>query len=247
VPASVGSAQPASPTALPRSAATALHSGAGAGGDGTASPYAAVAGGAQRAAHALRHDPRVVESIAPSHEAAAAPAVRDAVVLTTLEPAAAPEPASAPVPAATAVPAGRLRSLADVAALAAERRAIDLKHAVETQLRPVRFEPGHIEVELARGAPVTLAGRLGARLTEWTGERWIVSVVSGGGAATLAEAAREEARLRERDARGHPLVQAVLARFPGAEIVDVRINEPAEAEGMLDAPPDDDQTGPDDD
>ena len=67
-------------------------------------------------------------------------------------------------------------------------------------------------------------------------------VVGSGGAATIAEVrAREKGDLEAR-AREHPMVQAVLAAFPGAEIRDVR---PADALGAPATPPADD--GEDDD
>ena len=73
-----------------------------------------------------------------------------------------------------------------------------------------------------------LAARLAQRLQLWTGARWGVAVVGSGGAATIAEVrAAEKGDLRARSL-AHPMVQAVLAAFPGAEIRDVR---PADALG----------------
>jgi DNA polymerase-3 subunit gamma/tau len=68
--------------------------------------------------------------------------------------------------------------------------------------------------------------------------RWGVAVVGTGGAATIAEV-REALRgdLRAR-ALAHPMVQAVLQAFPGAEVRDVR---PADAlEPAARAPTEDD-------
>jgi DNA polymerase-3 subunit gamma/tau len=125
----------------------------------------------------------------------------------------APRPASGPV----------LASLADVAALCGERRELRLKFAVERQLRPIRFEPGRIEVEPTADAPSDLAGELGRKLTDWTGTRWVVTVTRGAGGTTLHdERVATESRRRD-DAVADPLVSAVLARFPGAKIVDVRV------------------------
>ena len=75
-------------------------------------------------------------------------------------------------------------------------------------------------------APPDLAARLAQRLQLWTGARWGVAVVGSGGAATIAEVrATEKGDLRARSLE-HPMVQAVLAAFPGAEIREVR---PADA------------------
>ena len=67
-----------------------------------------------------------------------------------------------------------------------------------------------------------MTGELSRKLSEWTGKRWMVIVSAEQGAPSLrAQAEMRKAELKD-GVRGDPLVQAVLARFPGAEIVDVR-------------------------
>ena len=116
-------------------------------------------------------------------------------------------------------------SFESVVELIRQKRDMLLLNEVETSLRLARYSPGRIEFEPAPGARPDLASRLGQRLQGWTGARWAVSVVSSGGAATLAEA--REAGIAEvrADAAGNPLVQAILAAFPGARITDVRSPE----------------------
>ena len=123
-------------------------------------------------------------------------------------------------------------------ALAGEKRELMLKHALEDTVRLIRFEPGRIELALTEHAPSGFAGALSGKLEEWTGRRWMIAVArdpgsgSGAGAAapTIAEARiSAQARLLD-DARADPVVAAVLSRFPGAEIVDVRVRA---AEGDL--------------
>jgi DNA polymerase-3 subunit gamma/tau len=65
-------------------------------------------------------------------------------------------------------------------------------------------------------------GDLGNRISQWTGRRWMVVISAEQGEPTVRsqiEARREE---NERGVRADPLVQAVLQKFPGAEIVAVR-------------------------
>jgi DNA polymerase-3 subunit gamma/tau len=58
-----------------------------------------------------------------------------------------------------------------------------------------------------------------------------VTVSTAAGGQTVAEQRQERERERRHDAASHPLVQAVLSSFPGAEIVDVRDRaSPPEAE-----------------
>jgi len=153
----------------------------------------------------------------PPSTRAMAPA-RDAVARLA-EPAAAP---AAPTP-----PALTVARFEDLIALAAERRDLVVKTALERDVRLVRFEDGKLEVALEPGAAATLVGELSRKLSQWTGKRWMVAVSAEPGAPTVK--AQAEARRAElmRGLTADPLVQAVLNRFPGAEIVDVR--RPADA------------------
>jgi DNA polymerase-3 subunit gamma/tau len=127
-------------------------------------------------------------------------------------------PAPAPEPGALA----RYATFEDVVALVRARRDVSLLVEIETGLRLARYAPGRIEFEPAAEAAPDLAARLAQRLQLWTGVRWGVAVVGSGGGATIAEVREaEKGDLRARSL-AHPMVQAVLAAFPGAEIREVR-------------------------
>jgi len=76
-------------------------------------------------------------------------------------------------------------------------------------------------------------------LGEWTGRRWIVTVNTTDPAEpTLAEQEIIAENKRRQDAANHPLVQAVMATFPGATIEVVRdmaAEEPEEGDLAFDA------------
>src|SRR5262249_17761805 len=94
-----------------------------------------------------------------------------------------------------------------------------------------------------------LIGDLGRKLQDWTGRRWMVVVSAEQGQPTVKSQIDARRAEMERGVRADPLVQAVLAKFPGAEIVDVRAKgshagaPPAEAPDMPDTiePPFDDE------
>jgi DNA polymerase-3 subunit gamma/tau len=131
----------------------------------------------------------------------------------------APRPVEEPPPAE--VPTLALGSFADVIALAAEKRDIAMKTALERDVRLVRCEDGKLEVALEPSASKTLINDLSRKLTQWTGRRWMVIVSAEQGAPTMrSQNETREAGLKL-GAQADPLVQAVLARFPGAEIVSV--------------------------
>ena len=99
------------------------------------------------------------------------------------------------------------------------RLAVHLREHVHL----VRYAPGILEFRPGEQAPPKLAGTVGRLLQDWTGRRWMVSVSEGeAGAPTLAEQ-RQAAETAERDEiLKHPLVQAALETFPGAELLAVR-------------------------
>jgi DNA polymerase-3 subunit gamma/tau len=110
----------------------------------------------------------------------------------------------------------------DLIAFAGARRDIALKTTLERDVRLVRFEDGQLEIALENKASPALIGDLGQRLEALTGRRWMVVVSTKNGEATVRsqiDARREEVK---RGVQTDPLVQSVLARFPGAQIVAVR-------------------------
>jgi DNA polymerase III subunit gamma/tau len=136
--------------------------------------------------------------------------------------------------AAEIAPVGVPTDLAAIVALIREKRDMVLLTEVEAHLRPVRIGPGRIEFEPAPGARSDLASRLGERLTAWTGLRWGVSVVAGGGAPSLAEARQASDETARALAADHPLVQAVLAAFPQATVRAVRSIAPESSTAAVD-------------
>ena len=131
----------------------------------------------------------------------------------------------------------RYPSFESVLELIRANRDAKLLIEVEGGVRLVGYRPGRIEFEPAPNASGDLAQRLGAALQRWTGNRWAISVVSTGGARTIAEE-RDAADLAMKErATAHPLVQAVLQQFPGAEIAQIRSASEIAASAELDALP----------
>ena len=110
----------------------------------------------------------------------------------------------------------------ELIALAAGKRDLGVKLALERDVRLVGCEDGRLEIALEPSAAKTLVNDLARKFSQWTNRRWMVVVSAEPGQATMK--AQDDVRQAELKTglRADPLVQAVLARFPGAEIVDVR-------------------------
>jgi DNA polymerase-3 subunit gamma/tau len=120
----------------------------------------------------------------------------------------------------------------DLIALAAQKRDLGVKLALERDVRLVRCEDGRLEIGLERSAAKTLVNDLARKFSQWTNRRWMVVVSAEEGQPTVRS--QNEARQAElkTGVRADPLVQAVLARFPGAEVVDVRKGAVALPQGL---------------
>lgn len=129
----------------------------------------------------------------------------------------------------------RLATFADVVALAAARRDLPIKSALECDVRLVRMEDGRLELNLEPAASRGLAHDLSRKLSQWTGRRWVVVISAEEGAPTLRSQAQDAKEELTRELHADPRVKAVMERFPGATIVDVRrIGGAAESEEIVD-------------
>jgi DNA polymerase-3 subunit gamma/tau len=131
----------------------------------------------------------------------------------------------------------RIASFPELVALAGDKRDLLTKAALEADVRLVRIEDGRLEVALERSAARTLINDLSRKLEQWTGRRWTVIVSNEAGQPTLRSQNESERNQRERAAESDPRVQEVLARFPGAKVVEVRKLAPE--------PPESDASGED--
>jgi DNA polymerase-3 subunit gamma/tau len=127
---------------------------------------------------------------------------------------AAPEPQSAP--------ALRITSFPQLVALAGEKRDLLIKAALEADMRLVRIEDGKLEIALEPHASRGLVTDLSRKLEQWSGRRWTVVVSNEAGQPTIRSQNLAEKSARERAAEADPRVQEVLARFPGAKVIEVR-------------------------
>ncbi|MEM7424896.1 MAG: DNA polymerase III subunit gamma/tau [Pseudomonadota bacterium] len=143
--------------------------------------------------------------------------VTEARAQTQLDPADYGEAPGPPPPEPVA-----LASFADVVALAGERRDIRLKTELEAQVRLVSFAPGRLEIALQPGTRPSFPNELMRKLQQWTSERWFVAVSEEKGDAPIKAQKEEQRQSLFREARENETVKAVLEKFPGAELMDVR-------------------------
>jgi DNA polymerase-3 subunit gamma/tau len=129
-----------------------------------------------------------------------------------MQAAAAPQIAAQPQPA----------DFRAIVALFSDNREAALHAQLYGQVHLVRCETGFLEIRTGTDAPPNLAGRVGQCLTEWTGQRWVVTISAEAGEPSLADQDRKAEVLRQERARAHPLMQAVIKAFPDAKLIALK-------------------------
>jgi DNA polymerase-3 subunit gamma/tau len=115
-----------------------------------------------------------------------------------------------------------IASFDEIMKLVAEHRETLLRINIERYVHLVRCERGRIELRLENAAPRGLYSELADKLTRWTGERWVVTLVNAEGEPTLEQQAQARRNAQHAAVLKEPLVQAALKAFAGAKIVAVR-------------------------
>jgi DNA polymerase-3 subunit gamma/tau len=121
-------------------------------------------------------------------------------------------------PSVQAAPQVEIRSFADIIALTEQHCEQVLRAELMRAVHLVSFQPGHLEIRLAEGAPRDLPNRISRFLSNTSGARWMVTVAQSGGADTIGQQMDAQARDKREEVKRHPLVQSILEAFPGAEL-----------------------------
>ncbi len=146
-----------------------------------------------------REAPAVAATEAPRAEIAAPP----------------PPPAASPLPA----------NYEAIVSLFRERTEPRLAHLLSDELRLVEFAPPSLVLAHDSRQSREQLAMIARRLSEWTGQDWQVQFVSEGGAPTLHEASLAADAARLEAARADPVVAALMAEFPDAELIGVEVSE----------------------
>ena len=115
-----------------------------------------------------------------------------------------------------------VRDFNGVVALFAQHREAILRSHIMNFVHLVKFEQGHLSLRLKEGAPPNLLGQMSDRLSQWTGQRWVISLSREEGEPTLADKQQSQEQAVFNEVSTHPAVAEALKAFPGAKIVDIR-------------------------
>ncbi|TYC92915.1 DNA polymerase III subunit gamma/tau [Novosphingobium sp. BW1] len=155
------------------------------------------------------------EAVASAAPAGSAPAT------SAPDQAPAPDPAVPPASATEAIApeflAARWDSLVDEVEHAGGPTVANI---MRMQVRVAQLAPGTLKYELAPSFREDISGYLRDGLAKATGQRWEVERVESGGMPTIVERAEADQAAASQALRRAPLVEATLAAFPDAELIE---------------------------
>lgn len=124
-------------------------------------------------------------------------------------------PATVQASPSSETPKLKPESFQDVLKIVAQSREPLLYSSLMQDVHLVSFEVGKIVMRLGMKASTNLKTQLETLLHQQTGETWTVEIVAEGGAATVVEQNRQHVQKMEQAALDHPIIQEMMAQFPG--------------------------------
>ncbi len=132
-----------------------------------------------------------------------------------------PQPENRPVEVAELA----INSFEELIFLTEDKRDLQTKIWLRHHIQLIDFEDGRMEFSIAGNPPPAFIPHLQDRLKQWTGKRWNLVISSQKGAPSLEEVEQAEEKIKFDAARSDPTVEAILSKYPGAKVVDVRIRQ----------------------
>ena len=118
----------------------------------------------------------------------------------------------------TPTPTVSIKSIADMAKLARDKREMLLAFSIENHVRPIEITDGKLVCSFTDSAPNKLSFDLTKFLTTHTGINWVVETKLEGGEKTQSEVKEEKKNQQLAELKQHPVVGAVLNAFRGSKI-----------------------------
>jgi len=124
-----------------------------------------------------------------------------------------------PAPSAPAAPSGT-SGWAALVKQVEESGQLRLAQVMHDWVRVAEFKPGELTYALVPGYPGDPSAELRDALLRATGERWQVSRIEGDAQPSLRESIEAKREAARAETLTDPMVEAALAAFPGAELID---------------------------
>jgi DNA polymerase-3 subunit gamma/tau len=113
----------------------------------------------------------------------------------------------------------------DIVKLFEQKREMILFTQLKQDVSLVSFAAGRLEINTSATVSADFPQKISKLLSQWTNERWVVTVSQEKGALSLMDQEKIQLQQKKDQLKHDPLVQEVLSAFPGAEVIDFKPKE----------------------
>jgi len=115
----------------------------------------------------------------------------------------------------------KISSLEDLIKLSSRKRDIELKYDLEKNVNLIKFSNGKIDISFNENLEKNFVKKLSAKLLEWTGKRWLITLTKGPGQKTFSELSSiKKKELLEEEKKGE-IYKKFKYIFSDAELIEI--------------------------
>jgi DNA polymerase-3 subunit gamma/tau len=118
-------------------------------------------------------------------------------------------------------PVMQIDSFDAVLALMEQKKEVIMHRYLERESSLVSFTQGAIELNVTPMVPADIPGKIAQKLSEWTGQRWMITLSQTQGEPTRYAVRQQQENAALQEIKQHPLVSEALALFSGAVISNI--------------------------
>ncbi len=118
-----------------------------------------------------------------------------------------------------------IKSFEDLIKICEQKREIQLKYELETNVNLVKFEKKRIEISFNDKIEKNFIKDITKRLFEWTNERWIISLSKEKGNLSIKDNKIKTINKEINEFKATPLYEKIRNSFPDAKLLNVKKNK----------------------
>ncbi len=115
----------------------------------------------------------------------------------------------------------QIKSLDDLIKTCNDKRELQLKYELESNVNLVSFEKNRIEISFNENLSKDFIKTISAKLYDWTNQRWIISLSKKTGELSKKENLKDEKNKNIESAKKTTLYKKIIETFSDAELIDV--------------------------
>ena len=118
-----------------------------------------------------------------------------------------------------------IKSFEDLIKICEQKREIQLKYELETNVNLVKFEKNRIEISFNDKIEKNFIKDITKRLFDWTNERWVISLSKEKGSLSIKDNKIKTMNKEINEFKATPLYEKIKNSFPDAKLFNVKKNK----------------------